>query len=241
MSQKTVAFLGASTGVGLSALKTCLAAGHQCIALCRSPSKLTALFDLATTPNLQLVQGNAHDAAAVSRCLKASETALVDAVVFTIGGAFVWSKMTLDDPNVCEKGIATVLAALADLRGEGAAGRPHVVVCSTTGTSRFGRDTPRLVAPFYSVGLKVPAADKLAMEDKLAASGEDFTIVRASLLTDGETEREIRVGIEDPVKGIESRAIGYTISREDAGKWIARNLVMTRDAKYLNKTATITY
>ncbi|KAI1443888.1 NAD(P)-binding protein [Annulohypoxylon stygium] len=241
MSQKTVAFLGASTGVGLSALKTCLAAGHQCIALCRNPAKLTSLFDLEKTPNLLLVQGNAHDISSVSRCLKASETTLVDEVVFTIGGAFVWSKMTLDDPNVCEKGISTVLTALSNLRKEGVAGRPHIIVCSTTGMSRFGRDTPRPVTPFYTIVLKVPHADKLAMEDKLASSGEDFTIVRASLLTDGETEREIRVGIEDPVKGVESKAIGYTISREDAGKWVARNLVVGREERFLNKTATITY
>ncbi|KAI1455342.1 NAD(P)-binding protein [Annulohypoxylon moriforme] len=241
MAQKTIAFFGASTGVGLGALKTSLAAGHQCIALCRNPAKLIALFDLEKTPNLAIVQGNAHDVAAVSRCLKASETTFVDAIVSTIGGAFVWSKMTLDDPHVCEKGMNVLLSAISNLRKEGVTGHPHIIVCSTTGMSRFGRDTPLAVTPFYSVVLKVPHADKLAMEDKLASSGEEFTIVRASLLTDGETDKEVRVGIEDPAKGIETKAIGYTISREDAGKWVARNLAVRRDEKYRNKIATITY
>ncbi|KAI1211608.1 NAD(P)-binding protein [Annulohypoxylon truncatum] len=241
MTQKKIAFLGASTGVGLATLKTCLAAGHQCIALCRNPAKLGAHFDLDNTPNLVVVQGNAHDIAAVSRCLKASETALVDVVVSTIGGAFVLSKMTLDDPHVCEKGMSVLLSALSRLRKEGVTGRPHVIACSTTGMSRFGRDTPLPVVPFYGVVLKVPHADKRAMEDALAASGEDFIVVRASLLTDGETDREVRVGIEDPVKGVESKAIGYTISREDAGKWVARNLVLRREERYCNKTVTITY
>ncbi|KAI2473127.1 NAD(P)-binding protein [Annulohypoxylon bovei var. microspora] len=241
MAQKTIAFLGASTGVGLAALKICLDAGHHCIALCRNPSKLTTIFDPKKTPNLVVIQGNAHDVAAVSQCLRASETQLVDEIVSTIGGAFVWSKMTLDDPTVCEKGMVTLLEALSRLRKEGLNGRPRIIVCSTTGMSRFGRDVPLPMVPMYQLVLKVPHADKMAMEDKLSASGEDFTIVRASLLIDGETKKEVRVGIEDPVKGLESTAIGYIISREDAGKWVTRNLIMQKNAKYLNKTATITY
>ena len=68
-NSKTGAFFGASSGVGLSALKHILAAGHQCIALCRTPSKLTAVFQIDTTPNLKAVQGNAHDIASVFKCL----------------------------------------------------------------------------------------------------------------------------------------------------------------------------
>ncbi|KAI1104463.1 NAD(P)-binding protein [Jackrogersella minutella] len=241
MAQKTVAFFGASGGVGLGALKKCLAGGHQCIALCRSPAKLTAIFDPSATPNLQVIQGNAHDVAAVSRCLRAPDGSIVDDIVFTIGGAFVVSKMTLDDPHVCEKGIAAVLEALSRLRGQGAPGRPRIVVCSTTGMSRFGRDIPLAMVPLYHVGLKVPHADKLAMEDKLSSSSEDFTIVRASLLVDGETNKRVRVGVEDPAKGVESLEIGYKISREDAGRWIAQKLVMERNPKYLNKTVSITW
>jgi hypothetical protein len=109
------------------------------------------------------------------------------------------------------------------------------------GLSRFGRDVPLAVVPLYHIMLKVPHEDKVIMEDRLVASQEAYTIVRASLLTDGESTKETRVGIEDPKTGRDSKAIGYSISREDTGEWIAENLVLMRDAKYSNKIATITY
>ncbi len=241
MAPMTVAFFGASTGCGLAALKEILAAGHECIALCRTPSKLTDLLPASTNANLLVIKGNAHNKAAVSQCLRRQDGRLVDAVVFTIGGRFIMSKMAFDDNNVCEKGINTVLEALVDLRQAGAAGGPHIIGVSTTGMSKFGRDVPIALIPLYHVALKVPHADKRIMEDNLAASGESFTVVRASLLVDGATSKTIRVGIEDPQHGIESKAIGYTISREDAGRWIANNLVLDRNDAYVNKTVTVTY
>ena len=238
---KSVTFLGASTGVGLAALKHSLAAGHRCIALCRIPSKLTAIFPHETTPNLHVVQGNAHDIAAVSKCLLAEKGRLVDEIISTIGGKFVPSKLTIDDKEVCRKGMATMLDALAQLRSDGATGKPHIVVCGTTGMSRFGRDIPFAMMPLYHVLLKVPHQDKKVMEDRLVESGEAFTIIHASWMVDGETSKEIRVGIEDPKTGRESTAIGYTISREDAGKWVADNLVLRLDGRYINKIVMITY
>jgi hypothetical protein len=152
------------------------------------------------------------------------------------------SKMTIDDPEVCQKGAATLLEALAELRRNGATGTPHIIVCSTTGLSRFGRDVPLAFVPLYHVALKVPHKDKVIMEDRLAGSQEAYTIVRMSLMvSDAESTKKIRVGIEDPKTGRESEAIGYTISKGDAGKWIAENLVLKMDAKYANKIAMITY
>ncbi|RSL68052.1 hypothetical protein CEP54_002947 [Fusarium duplospermum] len=237
---KTVAFLGASTGVGLSVLKHTLAAGHQAVALCRTPSKLSAILPAESNPNLRIVEGNAHDIDAVYQILKKEDGSLVDEIVSTIGGKPVLSKLTIDDPNVCRKGMAVLLDALAQLRSQGVTGRPLIVAFSTTGMSRFGRDIPILMIPLYHVFLKVPHEDKRIMEDKLAESGEDFAIVRASLLVDGETEKAIRVGIEDPKTGRESDAIGYAISREDSGKWITENLLLKRESKYLGKIVTIT-
>ena len=237
----TVAFFGASTGIGLAALKHTLAAGHQCIALCRKPSKLTAIFPANSTPNLKIVEGNAHDLDAVSGCLRGERGNFVDAVVSTIGGTIAMPSMKFDDPQVCQKGAAVLLEAITKLRREGASGNPHVLVCSTTGISRFGRDTPLVIAPLYHYGLKIPHVDKEIMEKRVADSQERFTIVRPSFLTNGESTKEIRVGVEDPKVGVESRATGYTISREDAGKWIAENIVLKRDPKYINKAVSITY
>jgi hypothetical protein len=85
----------------------------------------------------------------------------------------------------------------------------------------------------------VPHEDKLIMEDDLISSGESFTIVRASLMvSEEETTKEVRVGIEDPKTGRESAAIGYTITKGDAGRWIAENLVLKKQEKYHKKIAS---
>lgn len=236
MPSRNIAFLGASTGVGLAALRLSLEAGHQCAALCREPKKL----DDIKSPHLKVLKGNAHDVKMVSELLVAPDGTLVDEIITTIGGKFSASKMGIDQPQVCEIGMDTLLAALAALRAQGVTGAPHIIACSSTGMSKFGRDIPLLMVPLY-LSLKGPHADKIKMEEKLVASGEKFTVIRASLLTSGESQKVIRVGIEDPKTGFESKAIGYTISREDAGKWVARNLVQDMDAAYLNKMVVITY
>ncbi|KAI0415214.1 hypothetical protein F5X98DRAFT_376990 [Xylaria grammica] len=238
---ETVAFFGASTGVGLAALQRTLATGRQCIALCRNPAKLSAILPPASNPNLRIVQGNAHEVTAVSKCLLARTGVLVDQIISTIGGAFLWSKMTIDDPEVCQKGMATLLDALANLRGDGAVGKPQIIVCSTTGLSRFGRDIPVAMIPLYHLVLKVPHEDKVVMEDRLISSGEDFVIVRPSLMvSEKETTKEVSAGIEDPKTGRDSAAIGYTIAKPDAGRWIAENLVLKKQTKYSQKIAMIT-
>lgn len=238
---KTVAFFGASTGIGLSALKHSLRAGLQCIALCRVPSKLTDILPAASNPNLRVIQGNAHDVSAVSSCITKQDGSMVDVVVSTIGGKFDVSRMGIDDPKVCEKGIDTLLEALSLLRRDGVTGRPLLIMGSSTGISRAGRDIPLAMVPLYKAGLKVPHLDKKVLEEKTVASDEDWIIIRPSFLTDGETNKEVRVGVEDPKNGHESKAIGYTISREDAGKWVAEVLLIKGEPKYVKKFVTITY
>ncbi|KAJ5692288.1 hypothetical protein N7462_001711 [Penicillium macrosclerotiorum] len=237
---QTVAFFGASTGVGLAALKHSLEAGLQCIALCRTPAKLTAIFPEGSTPNLKIVKGDAHDITPVSECLRTKDGKLVDMIISTIGSKPVLSKLSVEDPECCRKGAAIMIEAISQLRASGVTGNPHIVSFSTTGLSRFGRDVPYLMIPLYHVALKVPHEDKRIMEDRFVESGVTFTIVRGSLLTNGETTNTVRVGIEDPKTGRESSAIGYTISREDSGKWITENLILQKNEKYTNKILMIT-
>lgn len=238
-SSKTVAFFGASTGIGLAALKLTLAAGHTCIALCRVPSKLDALK--TKYANLRVVEGNAHDSEAVGVCLIKSDGGLVDEILFSIGGKPVPWSLTIDDPKVCEVGMTVLLETLTHLRNQGKNGKPLIISISTTGTSRFGRDYPLVMYPIYNFAIAVARDDKIAMTDKLASSGESFCVVRASLLVDGESDAPVRVGIEDPEKGREKEEIGYTISRGDAGKWIAENLILGRKEEYVNKIVSITW
>lgn len=245
MSTKTIAFFGASGGCGLAALKLAVNAGHTCIALCRTPSKLEAEFPQSPA-NLIIKQGNAHSVGDVSACLTkpSSPSELVDIIHFSIGGVLDLKTMTIADPDVCKNGIKAVLDALKDLRASGAAtGRPALLVISTTGISKFGRDVPIAFLPMYHYMLKMPHADKKVMEDVVAASGERFTLVRPSFLTDGEqTNNKIRVGVEDLSKGWEKKAIGYTISRGDVGKWMYEQLYLKADENvYEGKAVTISY
>ncbi|WYZ33778.1 hypothetical protein EsH8_I_000054 [Colletotrichum jinshuiense] len=246
-SGKTVLFLGATGGCGLSALRRSLDAGFTCIALCRTPSKLTSVLSPEKYPNLRVEQGNAHDTQFVAQHLISpfDSARLVDAVVFSIGAWFELRKMNLGDTHVCEKGMTVLLDAIKSLRAEkNITGSPRIVGLSSTGISKFGRDTPLVVAPIYKGLLHTPHEDKRAMEELMIVSGEAWTVLRASFLTNGNEQPEgaVRVGIEDPVKGVEELAIGYSISREDVGKWIFEN-ILQKDGKdkYVKKVATVTY
>ncbi|KAJ5902801.1 hypothetical protein N7495_003329 [Penicillium taxi] len=237
---KTVAFFGASGGVGLAALQHTLNAGHKCIALCRTPSKLTAVIP-ESTPNLKIIQGDAQDATAVSKCLLADDGNFVDIINSTIGSRPKLSFSVLEDPHICEKASKTLIESISRLRSAGVTGHPHIVTFSTTGLSKFGRDYPLSLYVVYAWLLKVPHDDKTIMEDTFVNSGEPFTIVRGSLLYDGgATTKKVRVGIEDVKTGRESEEIGYIISREDAGRWVAENLILRQEKVYLNKIAMIT-
>ncbi|KAF7549633.1 hypothetical protein G7046_g8285 [Stylonectria norvegica] len=240
---KTIAFLGASTGCGLSALQAAIAAGHTCIALCRTPSKMDTHFP-SKPVNLIVKPGNAHDVVALSTIFTVPNdpTRLVDAISFSIGGAWDSAKWGLDDPDVCRKGIAAVLEALASLRRGGARGQPLVTVVSSTGISKHGRDVPLLFLPMYKILLKTPHEDKKIMEQRLVESSERWVVVRASWLVDGANpERQVRVGVEDPKKGVEQKQVGYTISREAVGAWIYENLLAVDPVKYERKAVAITW
>jgi nucleoside-diphosphate-sugar epimerase len=253
-SPKTILFLGATGGVALSALRRSLAANHTCIALCRTPSNLASEFpSSAPPPNLQLVQGNAHDVDALARCLRnpSDLSRPVDTVIFSIGARPTLTGMS--DPHVCENGMSALLTAIRRLREEdnknntpGEGKKLRLVAVSSTGISDHARDIPLLMVPLYKAVLHTAHKDKKAMERLVMESGKDgveWTLIRGSFYTSGPaTEGLVREGMEDPVTGVvESTAIGYTISREDVGKWIFENCIQGDDGKWVGKAAVITY
>lgn len=247
---KAIVFLGATGGCGFGALRRSLEAGHICIALCRTPSKLTEKLPADLQGNLRIEKGNALEAGDIARCLEhpTRPGSFVDSISFSIGGAFQPSKMTIDNPTVCENSIKALLTAIDQRRSSSSpsgplSGKPHIISISSTGITDMGRDVPLVFVPLYHVMLKDPHKDKKAMEAALAASSERWTLVRPSLLTDGAVSNSpVRVGIEDVVsKQVESKAVGYTISREDVGKWIFENLIQQTSDKLVGKAATVTY
>lgn len=249
---KTIAFFGASGGVGLAALQRAVEAGHTCIALCRTPSKLEAIFP-NNPRNLIVTKGNAHDIDVVASCLvvPSDPTRLVDAVNFSIGGKMDMKTMAFDDPDVCKKGMGAILEALKRLRSDaGASGQPLLSIVSTTGISKAQRDVPLAFVPMYKFGLKTPHLDKEVMEAMVVESGERYVLVRPSLLKDKDENKEkgkplcpIRVGIEDPKAGVvERKEVGYMISRDEVGRWMWENL-LSRDLEpqYQNRAVGLTW
>ncbi|ROW04975.1 hypothetical protein VPNG_07033 [Cytospora leucostoma] len=259
---QTILFLGATGGCGFGTLRRSIAAGHTCIALCRTPSRLTNKLPASQrdAPNLHIEEGNALDRSTVARLLVRSTStgskSVVDTVVFTLGGVFQPSKFANDDPHVCENAMKTLLDALSDARkttgATGATGHPRIVAISSTGLSTHGRDYPLALWPLYHIMLKGAHADKRAMETLLVESGEAFVIVRPSLLKDApdpETVSEkaavkspIRVGVEDPRVGrLESKEVGYTITRDDVGRWIFEEILSDGGEKWTGKIVSVTH
>ncbi|KAK3296502.1 uncharacterized protein B0H64DRAFT_171335 [Chaetomium fimeti] len=264
-AKKTILFLGATGGVALSALRRSLAAGHTCIALCRTPANLTAQLDHTTWSNLHIIQGDAHDASTLHACLRTPATEdgkeggrVVDTIVSSLGAKPTWKGIS--DAHVCEKGMVALLEALRRRRaedgdgdGDGDAARgkkvvvPRLVAVTSTGISDVARDVPLPLMMLYRALLHTPHADKKAMEGLAVAAGKagevEWTFVRGSLYTNGpETEGLVRVGVEDPVKGVvEKEAMGYTISREDVGKWVFEECLEGDGRQWVGKAAILTY
>lgn len=261
---QTILFLGATGGCGFGTLRRSIAAGHTCTALCRTPSRLTDKLPASqrSAPNLHIEEGNALDQSTVAKLLvqptSTGSNSVVDTVVFTLGGVFQPSKLANDDPHVCENAMKTLLDALGYVRkttgATGAAGHPRIVAISSTGLSAHGRDYPLALWPLYHFLLKGAHADKRAMETLLVESGEAFVIVRPSLLKDapdpekvaGKAEQAekspIRVGVEDPKVGrVESKEVGYTITRDDVGRWIFEETLRDGGEEWTGKVVSVTY
>lgn len=247
---KTIAFFGATGGCGLAALARSLSASHTCQALCRNPSRLTTALSTnypdAPTATLTITEGNAHDPAAVSKVLAhpTDPSRLVDLVVFNLGGVFNARKFALEDPTVCQTAMRTLLSTLDSLVGAGHGAYPRIAAVSSTGISDKGRDFPLLIAPLYHIMLPGPHADKKEMEKALRGGrAREWTLVRPTLLKDGvnNPSKGIRVGVEDLEAGVlESLEMGYSITRDDVGKWIFENLVQKDGKEYVRKAVSLT-
>lgn len=247
---QTIAFLGATGGCGLSTIARSLSASHTCLALCRTPSRLTTALEAhypgTPTSTLTVIEGNALDEPSVSRALThpADPGRLVDAVVFSIGGAFDAWRLANDDPHVCEKAMKVLLSAMDSMVDKTGGTYPRVISVSSTGISDKGRDVPLLLAPLYHVLLSAPHEDKRKMEELLrGGKGREWTLVRPTLLKDGvsKPKTEIRVGVENFETGVvERREVGYVITRDDVGRWMFENLVEGGGGEYLRKAVSLT-
>lgn len=149
--------LGAAGATGVPLVEQALADGHHVTALVRSRQKLSI-----TNPNLDVVEGDATDRAAVSQAMNGA-----DAVISVLGAR---------GPVIAEATRAIVAVANQE-------GPERIVMLSSFAVAR-DRLTPisKLVTRM-AMGSQI--RDKAAGEDVLRASGLDWTIVYAAKLTNG--------------------------------------------------------
>ena len=95
--------------------------------------------------------------------------------------------------------------------------------------------------------LAVPHADKKIMEERIVEAKDgnlirDYVIVRPSLLLGGQS-KEIRVGWEGKTPGElgDGAAIGYSITREDVGRFIFDNVIAKDGGELCGKKVSITH
>jgi uncharacterized protein YbjT (DUF2867 family) len=166
-----------------------LAAGHTVTALVRSPEKLTT-----GNSHLRVITGEATDTSALSRALEGA-----DAVISTLGGR---------GSVIADSTQAIVAAARA-------AGVSRVVVLSSWVVERDRMDAVTRLLTGIAMGPVIK--DKSAGEKVLRQSGLEWTIVYASLLTDGPADGSVAVLPEGAKRRVSER-----ISRADVAVWMVQ-------------------
>lgn len=179
--------LGATGRTGSLVVEQALAAGHTVTALVRSPQKLTI-----TNPNLRVVTGEATNTLAVARALEGA-----DALISTLGGG----------GSVIADSTAAIIAAARQT------GVKRVVVLSSWFVERDRLDAVTRVLTGCGMGGVIK--DKSAGEELLRQSDLDWTIVYASLLSDGPATGSAAV-LPDKA----NRSMSQKISRADVAAWM---------------------
>ena len=199
----TLTVLGAAGATGVQLVEQALAAGHQVTALARSAENLTL-----TDPNLHVVQGDATDRAVVSQAMKGA-----DAVISVLGAR---------GPMIVEATRAVVAAAEQ-------AGPDRIVMLSSFAVARDRLKPVSKLVTRMAMGSQIK--DKTAGEEVLRATGLDWTIVYATLLTNG-PKTEPRVVPETEKVGMSQK-----ISRADVASFL---LQAATDGLYSRRDVIIT-
>jgi uncharacterized protein YbjT (DUF2867 family) len=195
--------LGAAGATGVPLVEQAIAAGHQVTALARSAENLTL-----TNPNLHVVQGDATDRAVVSQAMEGA-----DAVISVLGAR---------GPVMAEATRAVVAAAEQ-------AGPDRILMLSSFAVARDRLKPVSKLVTRMAMGSQTK--DKAAGEEVLRASGLDWTIVYATVLTDG-PKTEPRVVPETEKVGMSQR-----ISRADVASFL---LQAATDGLYSRRDVIVT-
>jgi putative NADH-flavin reductase len=160
-----IAIFGASGATGLLLTQRCLAAGHQVTALLRTPERFPY------RDQIQVVQGTAFDATAVSQTIHGA-----DSVLSALGAR------SLGKEDVLERAVPLIVAAMQQT------GVRRIVALGSAGAlSDSLKKQPAWRRWFvqkivYNSFLKWPVASQVSQWQMLSASGLDWTMVMPPML-----------------------------------------------------------
>jgi putative NADH-flavin reductase len=203
---------GATGGTGRQLVTQALAQGHTVTAFVRQPAKLGL-----SSANLQIVQGDVLDYAAVQRATPGH-----DAVLSALGAPGN-QKGTLRST-----GTRHILQAM-----EGAGIRRFI--CLTT----LGMGDSKAALPWLYTYLLVPLflrrafADSEIQEEYIRQSRAEWTIARPAALTDGPPTGHYQHGFPASAKGLRMK-----IARADVADFMLRQL---HSSAYLRQAASLSY
>lgn len=204
-----LAIFGGTGKTGQHLVAQALDAGHEVVALARTPSKFTLQND-----KLTVVQGGVLDRNAVEQVIQGA-----DAVLSVLGPSSNKPEFTIS------KGMDNILAAMK-------ANNVQRLVISAGAGVRDPQDKPGLIDRVASVALNIISknvvADMKQVVEKVRASDRDWTIVRVPMLTDQPAQGTLKVGY---VGDITPR-----ISREDMAAFMLKQVELS---EHLHKAPAI--
>jgi putative NADH-flavin reductase len=205
---------GATGRTGRPLVELALAAGHEVVALARTPARLDIRHE-----RLRIVQGDATDAAAVERAIDGAD-AVISAMKTTAS-----QKGARARPLT--RGIQNIIAAM---------GRQgvHRLVASAGGCATSDPDDRpdfRLKLVWAFGRLIVPASmeDERGAARAVQASDLDWTVVRLAGPTNGRPSGRVQAGYA-------GRAMGLRITRADAAGFMLQEAV---DGRYVRRAPLI--
>ncbi|KAF8334734.1 uncharacterized protein EI90DRAFT_458712 [Cantharellus anzutake] len=180
----TVAYIGASRGVGFAAYADLAAARHniRSVLMLRRPDVLKdspsyLSLDATIKERTTLLMGDAHNSDSIKGLLDECGPDL-KVIVFSIGftppsGFLAATKaiakgFPIDPPDLCSRGFIILLQALQQ-RHDSYASKPKIVLVSSMGMGKVAHGTiPFALRLLYTTVLEHPHADKIAMEVTLS-------------------------------------------------------------------------
>ncbi|GAA1070153.1 NAD(P)-dependent oxidoreductase [Nocardiopsis composta] len=196
-----ITVLGAGGGIGREVVAQALAGGHRVTAVVRDRARA----GLGGHDRLDAVTADALDPASLLPAVKGA-----DAVVSALGGRGGLSEPT----TVCERGALAAVEAMhtAEVR------RIVAISAATVTDEGDGPFTRLAVKPLLRRMLRHPRADSIRMEEVLAGSGLDWTVLRPPRLLDRPRTGRYRMREGANVRG------GLQIGRADVADAVLRVL-----------------